>query len=133
VVEWVGRWFRESFRDSDPADYDLPDPDLAAYDHGLGELRVDGELKGHLASLRLTMSFPGRQWWAWFVIVWADGRREHAFEDYGPKWLTVRELDAGYLDHYAPSGDPQVYEFGWLPSDQSAAKWMELGLTEDDF
>lgn len=133
MVEWVGRWFREQFSGSEPPDYDLPDPNLAAYDHGLGELRVNGELQGYLASVRLEMSFPARQWWPWFVIVRTDGHKVGAFEDYGPKWLTVRELDAGYLDDYSPSGEPQVYEFSWFPSDQAATKWMELGLTEDDF
>lgn len=116
-----------------PPDYDLPDPDLAAYDHGLGELRLNGELKGYLASVRLEMSFPARQWWPWFVIVWTDRGKDRAFEDYGPKWLTVRELDAGYFEHYPESGGAEVYEFSWLTPDEAGVKWPELGLTEDDF
>lgn len=150
MIERIEEWYRKWFGDNHLPDYELPDPDLTAYDHGLGTLRVDGELKGYLASVRLTMSFPGRQWWPWFVIVWTDGTKEHAFEDYGPKWYTVRELDVGILDHYGPSvqrtksilgrpfryeegGDPQVYEFAWLPPDEASAKWEELGLTDDDF
>lgn len=133
VAERFRRWFQRWFSDSEPPDYDLPDPDLAAYDHGLGELRLNGEVQGYLASVRLQMSFPARQWWPWFVIVWADGSRDRAFEDYGPKWFTVRELDAGYFEHYAESGEPQVYEFSWLPSDQAGTRWTELGLTENDF
>ena len=129
VIEWFQRWFG----DDEPQDYDLPDPDLATYDHGLGELRLDGELKGYLASVRLRMSFPARQWWPWFVIVWADGRKDRAFEDYGPKWLTVRELEAGYFEHYPESGEPEVYEFRWLKPGEAGAKWAELGLAEDDF
>ncbi|MEN0071516.1 MAG: hypothetical protein AAGC63_10945 [Propionicimonas sp.] len=150
MIEWFERWLKESFVNNEPPDYDLPDPDLKAYDHGVGTLRVDGELKGYLASVRLTMTFPARQWWPWFVIVWTDERKERSFEDYGPKWYTVRELDAGSLDHHGPSvprsktvlgrsfhydedGEPQVYEFAWLPPDEAAAKWRELGLSDDDF
>lgn len=81
VVEWFGRWFDRWFGDDELPDYDLPDPDLAAYDHSLGQLRFGGELKGYLASVRLEMSFPARQRWPWFVIVWADGRKDRAFED----------------------------------------------------
>lgn len=133
VVDWCRRWFQRWFGDDEPPDYDLPDPDLAAYDHGLGELRLNGEPKGYLASVRLEMSFPARQWWPWFVIVWTDRGKDRAFEDYGPKWLTVRELDAGYFEHYPESGGAEVYEFSWLTPDEAGVKWSELGLTEDDF
>ncbi|MGC3992923.1 MAG: hypothetical protein QM779_02135 [Propionicimonas sp.] len=133
MVEWLRRRFRRWFGDDEAPDYDLPDPDLAAYDHGLGELRLDGELKGYLASVRVRMWFPARQWWPWFVIVWADGGKDRAFEDYGPKWYTVRELDAGYFEHYPDSGEAEVYEFSWLAPDEAGARWTELGLTEDDF
>lgn len=143
-------WLRGLATDQVPSDYELPDPGLGAYDHGLGELRVDGQLRGYLASVRTKMILPRRQWWVWLVIVWADGRRELPLEDYGPKWITVRELDAGYFDHYGPTtmtrrpsrffasfdvqdGEPQVYDFAWLPSGEAAAKWQELGLTDNDF
>ena len=129
MVEWIQRWFG----DRELPDYDLPDPDLSAYDHGLGELRLNGELEGHLASVRLKMSFPARQWWPWFVIVWADGRKDRAFEDYGPKWLTVRELEAGYFEYYPENGGHRMYEFSWLMPDEAGTKWAELRLTEDDF
>ncbi len=32
----------------------------------------------------------------------SDGRRELPFEDYGPKWYALREIDAGYLDYHLP-------------------------------
>lgn len=79
------------------------------------------------------MAFPGRQWWPWFVVVWAGGSKERSFQDYGPKWPTVRELDAGRLDHYDRGGRPQVYEFAWLPPDEAARKRDEIGLTDADF
>ncbi len=58
--------------------------------------------------------------WPWFVVVWVDGPKERSFEDYGPKWYTVRELDAGYLDHYGQDGREQIFEFAWLPPDQGS-------------
>lgn len=106
----------------------LPDPKKRAYDHGLGTLTVDGEIKRHLASvvgeLRVTAS--------------------------GPWWPTVRELDSGRLEHSGPStgtekrflgmrfesiqrGQPCVFEFAWLPADEAAQKWRDLGLQDSDF
>ncbi|WP_298133017.1 hypothetical protein [Micropruina sp.] len=127
----IRRWFEKWFEDSGLADYQLPDPDLTAYDHGVGTLIRDGEPVGHLASVRLEMTFPGRQWWPWFVIVWKDGTKERSFEDYGPLWPTVRELDAGYFDRRGDGAE--VYSFAWLPPEEAARTWLELGLTDDDF
>ena len=129
-------------------DYVLADPQLALFDHGLGALRVDGELRGYLASyLGGELPLYPRPW---FVVVWIDGTREFPFEDYGPKWWTVRELDAGYFDHFEPStksegrflgfrtmqskpGPPCRYEFAWLPAAEAATKWQKLGLVDEDF
>lgn len=130
--------------------YELPDPKLRAYDHGVGILSVGGQTKGYLATVVLTMSFPRGQPWVWSVIVWADGAKERSFEDYGPGWCTVRELDAGFLDHYGPTvtrerrllglrfvsqrpGPPTRYDFARLPADEAAKKWGELGLVDADF
>ena len=130
--------------------YELPDPTLRAYDRGVGELRVDGELRGYLASVVGEIRFPGRSPWPWFVLVWLDGTKEQSFEDYGPGWYTVRELDAGYLDHARSTteerrgwfgfttsrttyGAQRRYDFVWLPADEAAAKWVELGLADSDF
>ncbi len=96
------------------------------------------------------MWFPPGRVWPWFVIVWADGTKESSFEDYGPLWLTVRELDAGYLQHYGPSkitekrflgmrglsvtpGAPSRFEFEWLPRAEAEAQWRRLGLVDADF
>ena len=126
--------------------YDLADPELRAYDHGVGTLSVDGVVEGHLACLVRRIAFPSRSPWPWFVIVWADGTKEPSFEDYGPGWYTVRELDAGFLDHQGPSvvtkgrwsttyreGPPRLFDFAWLPRDEAADRWRALGLSDADF
>lgn len=130
--------------------YTLLDPELRAYDHGLGTLSVDGELRGYLASVVSRMTLQSKGPWPWFRIIWLDGRKEPRFEDYGPDWWTVRELDAGKLEYHGPStdkerrilglplrysvsGDPCVFDFAWLGREQAAAKWDELGLTDEDF
>jgi hypothetical protein len=134
-----------------PPAYVLPDDKLRVYDHGLGTLRVDGELKGYLASIVGEIRFPRRGGpWPWFVVVWLDGAKEPSFEAYGPQWLTVRDLDAGRLDHFERSvrresrflwmrfesvspGPPCVFDFEWLPAGLAAQKWKELGLVDSDF
>jgi hypothetical protein len=130
--------------------YEPIDPQLRAFDHGVGTLTVDGELRGYLASVVGRIVFPGRGLWPWFVIVWLDGTKESPFEDYGPGWYTVRELEAGQLDHFGPSvsvetrilwwkvrgtmpGPPTVYDFAWLPADEAAVKWRDLDLRDSDF
>ena len=146
----MGRSSREGSRRRD-ANYVLPDPLLRVYDHGVGTLKVDGVLKGYLACVLWEMSFPSKAPWPWFVVVWPDGTKELAFEDYGPSWWTVRELEAGVLDHYGPSihvkrrglfgrtinsiqrGPRCVFEFAWLPRDEAATMWRELGLENSDF
>lgn len=131
--------------------YELPDPTLRAYDHGVGTLSVNGELRGYLASVVGETKFPGRSPWPWFVTVWLDGTKERSQEDYGPGWYIVRELDGSYFDDYGRSipmerrgwfgrtikyrkqGEPCRYDFAWLPEAEAAAKWIELGLKDSDF
>lgn len=130
--------------------YQPPDPTFGAYDRGIGTLSLDGEVVGHLASRVLDMSFPSRQPWLWFLIVWLDGSREPKFEDYGPDWWIARELDSGRFDHFRPSviaerkllgfrfeavtrGEPVVFDFEWLSPEMARAKWFEFGLTDADF
>lgn len=150
MIERAWSWFREFFAGAEPDTYDPPDPELAAYDHAVGELRVAGELRGHLASVVTSMTFPARQPLPWFVVVWKDGRKENPFEDYGPGWYTIRELDKGFFDHREPSvdqvkivlgfrvryrveGAPVCFDYLRLPADQAATRWAELGLSDSDF
>ena len=127
------------------------DPTLRAYHHGVGTLRVNGELRGHLACVVREMGlFKPREPWPWFVVVWSDGTREMEFEDYGPGWWTVRELDDGRFEHYEQGvrkewrlfgkkifsdtrGRPCRYDFAWLSVEEAAKKWQELGLVDADF
>jgi hypothetical protein len=130
--------------------YSPSDPSFAAYDRALGALSLDGVVVGHLACRVLEMSYPSRQPWLWFVIVWLDSSREPTFEDYGPDWPVVRELDAGRFEHHLPSitatgrflglrfetitpGAPAVFDFEWLPPEVAQARWDELGLSDADF
>ena len=135
----------------EPADgYVISGATLRALDHGIGELWFEGELKGHLASVVGEIRFPFREPWPWFLVIWVDGKRENPFEDYGPLWYTVRELDAGYLDFHEPSvgrekvffghtfhsetnGPDRRYDFVRLSSDDAARVWDELGLTDSEF
>lgn len=129
-------------------DYRPADPRLAAYDHGLGTLRLDGELRGYLACyLGGELPHDPRPW---FVVVWNDGTKEKPFGDHGPQWSTVRTLDAGFFDHVEQGttvegrflgfrslrsipGPPCRYEFAWLPAADAATTWQRLGLVDDDF
>ncbi|MEO8262126.1 MAG: hypothetical protein ABI566_06100 [Pseudolysinimonas sp.] len=133
-----------------PKLYKPADPQLREFDHSVGTLSVDGEVVGHLASVVGEMRFPTRQPWPWFVVVWLDGSKENSFEDYGPSWYTVRELDAGRFEFHGRSiaanhrlfgirlrsskpGPPMTFEFMRLPSDVAARRWDELGLVDADF
>ena len=133
-----------------PADeYVISDSTLHALNRGVGELRFQGELMGHLASIVGEIRFPSAAPWPWYLVIWTDGTRENSFEDYGPGWYTIRELDAGYLDFHEPStrretvflghrfqrttpGSDRRYDFAWLPIDEAAQKWLELGLVDSD-
>lgn len=136
-------------------DYTPLDPELTSYDHGLAELRVDGQLRAYLAG-RITgrAGFRGRgEPRPSFIMVWPDGRKETTEHDYGPGWMTVRELDAGtFTGPVNPArkrqlrifglfpitvvefgGDTIGYDVSWLEPDQAAELWVRLELTDSDF
>lgn len=96
------------------------------------------------------MSFPSRQPWVWFVVVWLDGTKEFKFEDYGPGWFTIRELAEGRFEYHGPSvvtrhrlawftyhtrvpGEPMTFDFTPLAPDIAAQRWRELALVDADF
>jgi hypothetical protein len=125
-------------------------PDIPSFDRAVGTLSRNGEVVGHLASRVLEMAFPSRQPWVWFVLVWLDGTRELKFEDFGPGWFTIRELEDGRFDHHGPTivsakrilrikyqigmaGPPMVFEYDKLPPAIAAQRWEELGLVDADF
>jgi hypothetical protein len=133
-----------------PKVYKPADPLLRSYDHAVGTLSVDGAVVGHLASVVGEMRFPSRQPWPWFVVVWLDGTKENSFEDYGPGWYTVRELDAGRFEFHWPSvsverrffrfrlrsskpGAPMTFDFALLPPEIADRRWKELRLVDSDF
>ncbi len=133
-----------------PEPYELSDKQLRAYHRAVATLSVDGAVVGHLASVVGSMVLPTNAPWPWFVIVWSDGTKEPPFEDYGPLWPVVRELEAGYLEHHGPStsregrflgfrvtsrtrGPALRFEVARLPADIAEETWARLGLSDDDF
>ena len=112
------------------------DPDLAAFDRGCLALRRDGAIVGHVATTLGSFWSPGRlrtvQQWVWLVVVWADGAKERAEEDY-PPWTWVREIWSG--EFVWPGAGPRggSYAVDWLADEAREAKWVELGITLADF
>lgn len=136
-------------------DYYTPsDPTLARLDHGLAELRVDGDVRAYLACVVTRLGARGDGGpWPWFVVVWPDGYKEDPEEDYGPGWEIVRELDAGVFTYGARPSlerrktvlgmttmtcrerclDEIQYDVRWLEPAEAAATWARLGLEDSDF
>lgn len=135
-------------------EYTPRDPTLASWDHGVAELRVNGELRAYLVCVvsRIGLRDPGQPW-PWFVVVWPDGQKDPAQEDYGSGWLTVRELDGGTFTynsepyvvreskfpHFFPctelvGGGVQItYDVTWFDPDKAAETWARLDLKDSDF
>ncbi|WP_295828968.1 hypothetical protein [uncultured Microbacterium sp.] len=136
--------------DGQPRIYEPADPSLRSYDRAVWALSADGEPQGHVACVVLEMAWPRRIPWLWFVVVWPDGRRELPFEDYGPGWYALREIDAGVLDQHLPSvtveqrflwrrvsadkpGAPRRFALEKLSGEVAARRWDELALGNGDF
>ncbi|HTW14875.1 MAG TPA: hypothetical protein VMF51_07090 [Nocardioides sp.] len=109
---------------------------LDAFDRGCWVLRRNGEIAGHVATTLSSFWSPGRpltaQQWVWYVVVWADGARERAQEDY-PPWNAVAELRSGVFAW--GDGGPRSgrYDAERLPAPDADAQWISLGLTVEDF
>ena len=39
----------------------------------------------------------------------------------------------GKTIRYSVPGEPCIFDFHWLDDNEAAAKWLELGVTDDDF
>ena len=107
------------------------DPALEPFDLGLAVLRLNGQVAGHVATTLgsfSTLFSRQMQPWIWYIVIWADGTREHPEEDY-PPWTFVREVQSGYFD-----GPGSVrYEAQWLEEPERTRMWAELGISVDDF
>lgn len=103
---------------------------------GVGELRLDGELVGYVATSLSDFwshSRPRhRQWWVWLIVVWADGTREYPCEDY-PPWTYVTEMTAGYFIWESNGARDGRYEFAWLSATDAHVQRMRLGIRPEDF
>lgn len=108
-----------------------PDPTLEPFNLGLAALRLDGQIVGHVATtLGSFSSLFSRQMQhrVWFIVIWTDGTREYAEEDY-PPWTFVREIQGGYFDG---PGDVR-YQTEWLEEPERTQMWTKLRISSSDF
>ena len=112
------------------------DPELDAFDRGCLALRREGATVGHVATTLGTFRSATRpltvQQRVWLVVVWADGQKERAEEDY-PPWTYVREISEGVFVWPYPGPRSGEYQVEWVADDQPEAKWAVLGVTLADF
>ncbi len=115
-----------------------PDPSLDPFRSGLAVLSVDGKLAGHIAAEVTTFWGPARlfglQWNVWLVVVWADGTKERAVEEY-PPWEYVAEMKAGFINWVdSPTAERnQRYDVRFLPPEEGRAARHHLGIVSADF
>ncbi|REJ06099.1 hypothetical protein DY023_07360 [Microbacterium bovistercoris] len=115
-----------------------PDPDasLDPFVNGLGVLSRNGDVVGHVATVRWefhTLFSRKQQWWIWTVVIWNDGRRERPEEDYPPR-SSVAEMKDGYLEVYSrDEARAGRYDFAWLQPEAAREGWSRLGITHADF
>jgi len=114
-----------------------PDPSLDPFRGGVAVLRRDGQVAGHVVTTVLTFWAPlgfslRRQWWVWYIVVWADSHRERPDEDY-PPWTVVAEMQAGRFTWDTHDAHQGKYTVEWLPETEREAALADLGITPDDF
>jgi hypothetical protein len=115
----------------------VPDAAFEPFDDGVGVLSRDGVRAGHVAFVRGTYhGLFDRQWkwWIWYIVVWEDGMRERAQEDYEP-YLAVQEIQAGYLEVDVATEKSRAgrYDFAWLSRADAEATRARLGIQDSDF
>lgn len=113
------------------------DPALDAFRGGVAALRRDGEVAGHVATTVMTFWAPfsfsrRRQWWVWFIVVWANGDREMPDEDY-PPWTVVREMQSGTFTWEQDDAHRVDYTVEWLPEEARQEALSALRIGPDDF
>jgi hypothetical protein len=114
-----------------------PDPALDVFRGGLAALRRDGEVAGHVATTVTTFWAPfkfsrRRQWWVWYIVVWANGDRERADEDY-PPWTVVREMLSGTFIWDQDDGHRGDYAVEWLSEEARQETLSALRIGPADF
>lgn len=107
------------------------DSDLAPFVDGLAVLKYNGKVVGHIATTVSKFWSPfsplSLHWWVWSVIVWKDGTKERAIEDYEP-WSYVKEMKGGKL-----SWNGMVFDIEWLPKNKAKQQYIKLGIKSVDF
>lgn len=77
-------------------------PRLDPFRDAVWELTRDGVAVGHIASEVLRIRTAPALWvkreFMVFDVMWVDGTRECRMQDYGPDWLTVAELERGFVE-----------------------------------
>ena len=127
-------WFR---RDR-PAHEPHREPDMEPFRDGLALLSRDGQTLGYVATslgyFRTPLSPRTPQAWVWFVVVWADGTKERAVEDY-PPWTYVTEMGQGYFDWEGGRNRDRAgrYEIQWVDAELAATERERLGIRSEDF
>jgi hypothetical protein len=108
-----------------------PDSSLTPFHEGLAVLKHHGEIVGHIATSVGKFWSPfsplSHQWWVWSVIVWADGTKERAIEDY-PPWSYVKEMQKGKLNW-----DKKSFDVKWLSASEANRMIKELNINSEDF
>jgi hypothetical protein len=113
-------------------------PDIERFRDGLAMLRRDGQTVGHVATSLGHFRTPFRprkpQAWVWLVVVWADGTKERAVEDY-PPWTYVTELGQGYFDWEGGRDRERGgrYDVEWVRPELAGTERERLGIRSEDF
>ena len=73
-----------------------------------------------------------RQWWVWYIVVWANGERERPDEDY-PPWTVVREMQSGTFSWDEDDEHRGDYTVEWLPEEARHEVLAALYIRPEDF
>lgn len=114
-----------------------PDPSLDVFRDGVAVLRREGQVAGHVATSVRTFWAPlsfsrRRQWWVWYIVIWANGDREQPGEDY-PPWTVVQEMQSGIFSWDEDGARGGTYEVGWLTAAAREQALAKLNIGPGDF